>query len=133
LFCAADQPPPAAPRPAPPAADAASDRGPTAGSEAKPVKVTGVQRVNFPNGDSALVLNYETEIAIDDAAALREGVLQIWQRFRHDVEKAGVNGGVIRATYFEGTGLLRSGKGMGFVFARDAEGNWQLQESLPKQ
>ena len=91
----------------------------------KQVRITGIQRINFPKGDSALVLNYETDISIEDKQALGEEVSEIWQRFQKEVEKANLNTGVIRATHYEGTGMVRKGNGYGFVFVKGADGNWQ--------
>src|ERR1051326_7121303 len=80
----------------------------------KQIKVNGVGKMNFPNGDSALVMNYETEIPIEDKEALRKEVDEIWSVFQKAVEKAEVKAGVIRATHYEGSGLVRNGKGYGF-------------------
>jgi len=55
-------------------------------------------------------MNYETEIPIENKQALRKEVDEIWSIFRKDVEKAEVNAGVIRATHYEGSGLIRTGK-----------------------
>jgi hypothetical protein len=92
---------------------------------AKQFRVTGVGKVNFPNGDSALVLNYETDIPIEDRESLRKEVDRIWETFRNDVEKAQLKSGVIRATHYESTGLLRQGKGYGFVFTKGDDGKWR--------
>jgi hypothetical protein len=110
--------PPVAVIPTPPAAVPAAK---------KQLRATGVQKMNFPNGDSALILNYETDIPIDNKQALTAEVTAIWTEFQHDVEKAGVNTGVIRATHNETTGILSTGKGYGFVFKKDADGKWRLQ------
>jgi hypothetical protein len=101
-------------------------------SATKQVRVTGIQRMNFANGDSALVLNYETDIPIEDKPALRKEVDEIWQRFQKDVEKAGVNSGVIRATHYENTGIIRKGNGFGFIFVKGTDGKWQLQDDKKK-
>jgi hypothetical protein len=84
--------------------------------------------MDFPNGDSALVLNYDTDIPIEDKAALRKEVDEIWQRFPKDVEKAGVDSGVIRATHYENSGFMRKGNGYGFVFVKGSDGKWQLDD-----
>lgn len=94
----------------------------------KQIKVNGVGKMNFPNGDSALVLNYETEIPIENKEALRKEVAEIWSVFQKDVEKAEVKDGVIRATHYEGSGLVRNGKGYGFVFRKSDDGKWRLHE-----
>src|SRR5215510_1341012 len=92
----------------------------------KQIKVNGVGKMDFPNGDSALVMNYETEIPVENKEALRKEVDEIWSVFQKDVEKAEVKAGVIRATHYEGSGLVRDGKGFGFVFVKGDEGKWHL-------
>ena len=90
----------------------------------KEIKVTGVGRMDFPNSDAALVMNYLTDISIDDKEALRKEVDEIWSVFQKDVENAKLKAGVIRATHVEGSGLIKSGKGYGFVFAKRDDGKW---------
>ena len=51
----------------------------------------------------------------------------IRQQIRADVEKAGASAGVIRATHYEGSGMVRDGKGYGFVYAKGDDGKWRLQ------
>jgi hypothetical protein len=94
----------------------------------KQIKVNSVGKMNFPNGESALVMNYETEIPIEDKESLRKEVDEIWSVFQKDVEKAGVKAGVIRATHYEGSGLVRNGKGYGFVHVKGDDDKWQLLE-----
>ena len=94
----------------------------------KRIKVSGVGEMNVSHGGSALVMSYETEIPIENLEALRDEVNEIWGVFQADVEKAGANAGVIRATHYEGSGLVRNGKGYGFVYAKGADGRWHLQE-----
>lgn len=90
----------------------------------KEIKVTGVGKMDFPNSDPALVMNYLTDISIDDKAALRKEVDEIWSVFQRDVENAKLKAGVIRATHLEGSGLVSSGKGYGFVFMKHDDGKW---------
>jgi hypothetical protein len=98
----------------------------------KQITVTGVGRIDFPNSDSALVMNYETEIPIEDKVALRKEVDEIWNVFQKDVEAAQLKAGVIRATHVEGTGFVKSGKGYGFVFAKRDDGRWHALEDDQK-
>jgi hypothetical protein len=90
----------------------------------KEIKVTGMGKMDFPNSGSALVLNYQTDISIDDKVRLRQEVDEIWGAFQKDVENANLKAGVIRATYVQGTGLVKSGQGYGFVFAKRDDGKW---------
>jgi len=90
----------------------------------KEIKVTGGGRMDFPNSDPALVMDYLTDISIDDKDALRQEVNEIWDVFRKDVENAKLKAGVIRATYVAGNGLVKSGKSYGFVFVKRDDGKW---------
>jgi hypothetical protein len=98
----------------------------------KQVKITGMKKMDFANSDPALVLNYQTEIPIDDRVALRKEVDEIWGVFQRDVEAANLKGGVIRATHLEGSGLVRNGKGYGFVFVKREDGTWHCLEDDKK-
>ena len=90
----------------------------------KEIKVTGMAKMDFPNSDPALVLNYLTDISIDDKVALRKEVDEVWSMFQKDVENAKLKAGVIRATHVEGSGFVKSGQGYGFVFVKRDDGNW---------
>jgi len=94
----------------------------------KEIKVTGMVKMNFPNSDPALVLNYLTDIPIEDRAALRKEIDEVWSVFQVDVEKAKLNAGVIRVTHMEGSGLVKSGKGYGYVFVKRDDGQWHCTE-----
>jgi hypothetical protein len=97
-------------------------------SSGKQVKVSGVAQMNFPHGPSALVLNYETDISIEDRKTLRREVDEIWKVFQKDVEQAQLKVGIIRATYYAGSSAVRSGKGYGFVFEKREDGEWHCLE-----
>lgn len=101
----------------------------TAQPATNPVKITGVQKMNFPDGDSALVLNYETEVRIEDKQSLTAEANAIWVDFQKEVEKAQVNTGILRATHNETSfGIFSTGSGYGFIFKKDANGEWALQD-----
>lgn len=99
----------------------------------KEIKINNISKVDFPNGDSALVMNYETDISIDDMENLRKEIDEVWSIFKNDVEQAGLKAGVIRATHLEGTGIIRNGKVYGFVFTKNKQGKWQLKENLKEK
>jgi hypothetical protein len=90
----------------------------------KQINITGIGPMSFPQGGDALVMNCETDISIDDIAALRKQADEIWEIFRKDVENAGMKNGVIRMVHNEGSGLITTGKGYGFVFQKDIDGKW---------
>jgi hypothetical protein len=94
----------------------------------KQIKITGRGRMHFTKGPDALVMNYETDIPIDDKVALRKEVDEIWTLFKIDVERAGLTNAAIRVTHPEGSGLITHAKGYGFVFEKRADGNWHCLE-----
>ena len=90
----------------------------------KEIKITGMGKMDFPNSEPALVMNYLTDISIDNKVALRKEVDEIWGVFQKDVENANLKAGVIRATHVEGSGFVKSGQGYGFVFVKRDDGKW---------
>ena len=94
----------------------------------KEIKISSLNKMDFPNSDSALVMNYLTDISIDDKPALRKEVDEVWSVFQTDVENAHLKSGVIRATHVEGNGLIKSGNGYGFVFVKREDGKWHCLE-----
>ena len=93
---------------------------------------TSVRKMDFPNRESAMVLEYETSIAISNTVPLRKEVDWIWEAFRVDVENAKLTNGVIRVTHPEGTGLVTHSKGYGFVFTKRDDGKWHCLEDEKK-
>jgi hypothetical protein len=98
----------------------------------KEIRVNSISKMSFPKGGPALVMNYETDIPIENKEALRKEVNEIWSVFQKDVEKAQVEGAAIRATHYEGSGLVRQGKGYGFVYTKGPDGQWRLLEDDKK-
>ena len=98
----------------------------------KQITVTGVVSMHFPNGETALVIACDTDIAIDDSVALRKEVDEIWGLFKKDVEGAKLTNGVIRMVYPESGGLITHSKGYGFVFTKSADGLWHCLQDEKK-
>ena len=90
----------------------------------KEIKIKLIIKTDFPNSDPALLMDYLTEIPIDDKAALRKEIDEIWSVFQADVENARLKAGVIRATHNEGFGFFKSSKGYGYVFVKRDDGQW---------
>src|SRR4030095_17173793 len=92
------------------------------------IKVTSVVKMDFPQSGSALVMNYLTDISVDEKQALREEVDEIWTSFQKDVENANLKAGLIRATHLERNGFLQNGKGYGYVFIKRDDNQWHCLE-----
>jgi hypothetical protein len=99
----------------------------------KQIKVNSVGKMDFTDGGSALVMNYETEIPIKDKERLRKEADEIWSVFRKDVEKAELKAAAIRATHYEGSGAVRDGEGYGFVYVKGDDGKWHLLDDEKEQ
>jgi len=96
------------------------------------ISPTSIRKMDFPNSDSALVMEYQTDIPIDKVEALRSEVNWIWEAFAVDVENAGLKSGVIRAVHPNGTGLVSTSQGYGFVFVKRDDGKWHCLQDEKK-
>ncbi|MGB7208091.1 MAG: hypothetical protein WBD27_05465 [Pyrinomonadaceae bacterium] len=88
--------------------------------------------MDFPKGDPALVMMYETEIPIEHKSKLRKEVDEIWRVFRKDVEASNFKAGAIRAANHESDGYVRTGNGYGFVFIKQEDGSWYCIDDKEK-
>lgn len=66
----------------------------------KKVKVIAVGQINFSNDRPALMLKYQTDLKISDAAELRKEVEEIWGMFKADVERAKLTNAMSALTKF---------------------------------
>ena len=90
------------------------------------VKVLGVGKMFFTKGDAALMLKYQTDLSLDDRAALHREVLAIWDVFRQDVEQAGLKGAIVSANERPVSHLFwSSNRSFNFVFERAEDGTWR--------
>jgi len=96
----------------------------------KEIKIIGVTKAFFTEGDPALILAYETDLPLDDVAALRKEVLEIWPTFKINVEQSGLNTGGIQARKTTKTSAFTSSaKNYGFIFTKNYSGEWVLNEN----
>ena len=93
----------------------------------KEIKITSIVKMDFPNSGPALVLNYITDVPIDDMTALLKEVDEVWSVFQVDVERENLKAAAIRATHMEGS-FIKTGKGYGFVFVKREDGLWHRLE-----
>src|SRR5689334_4035755 len=83
---------------------------------------TGLWR--FQNGETSLVLTYQTPFKVTDTASLRAEVEDIWTTFRIDAENAQLHSAIISAVEVPSGFVLRSSEGRDFVFERSPDGAW---------
>jgi len=90
----------------------------------KQVKVINISKMFFSQGDTALILDYQTDIPLKDKAALDKEVDEIWSAFRKDVEKANLKSGVIRANEASKGTFIQTKNQFGYVFSKTEDGSW---------
>ena len=93
----------------------------------KTVQILGVGPMQSTQGWSALLLDYRTEIPLEDVPTLRKEADEIWNRFVFDVERAGYKTAFISA-HGPTTGLIvKTGKTYKFLFEKK-DGAWRTLE-----
>ena len=91
------------------------------------IKVVSVTKMFFTKGDPALMLSYQTDLAIDDLDGLRREAEEIWPIFRVDVERAQVKGAIISARDAP-TGLfIKKNRVHNFIIVKNADNSWHFQ------
>jgi hypothetical protein len=98
----------------------------------KQIRILSVIPAYFPKGPPTLIMNCETDIRIEDKAALRKEVDEIWEIFRNDVESAHMTMAAIRISHNEVPGFITAGEGYGFVYEKRADGKWYCLDDNKK-
>jgi hypothetical protein len=88
------------------------------------IVVNDVNKMDFPSGPSALVLNYTTTVPIESKKDLRAEVDEIWSLFVKDVENENLEAAALRP--------VNGSKGYGFVFQKRGDGSWYCLDDEKK-
>ena len=93
----------------------------------KEVKVLGVGKIFFTQDEPALMLKYQTAMSLDDKFSLqKEEVDEIWDSFKPDVDKAGLQNAIISANEAPKGRFIRHNRSYNFVFKKSNDGTWKL-------
>ncbi len=96
----------------------------------KEVKIIGVTKAYFTEGDTALILAYETDLSLEDKGELLREAKEIWPTFRVNVEQYGLNAAAIQATKTTKTSPFTStAKQYTFVYTKNSSGQWELGDN----
>jgi hypothetical protein len=93
----------------------------------KEIRVLQISTVHFSADTPAWMVRYETAMSLDDRK-LRDEVQEVWERYRDDVEGAGLQTAIIIATGPAPKTLLAHIKQRNFVMKRQPDGNWQMSD-----
>jgi hypothetical protein len=95
------------------------------------VEILSRKPVRFSDAGSALLLDYQTDVNIDDTVALRVEVLELWPLVLRDVDALKERNAILRANAHR-RGLFIGNLGFwrvrryGFVFQRRTDGTWRI-------
>lgn len=92
----------------------------------KKVKVIAVGQINFSNDSPALMLKYQTDLKISDAAELRKEVEEIWGMFKADVERAKLTNAIVSANEVPHGLVVKTANAFNFVYKKSTDGRWEL-------
>ena len=90
------------------------------------LKILGLSEAKLEGDVAGLRLSYETDLALDDRAALYREVEAIWDEFRFSEVVAGKSVVLIKATTPEQSGWSRERRAVEYTFQLGPEGSWSL-------
>lgn len=93
----------------------------------KVVEILSVGPMLFAKGPSALGLQYQTKLSVDDVASLRKEVDEIWEHFVVDADRGKFEAAVIIANGPKTGFIIKTGKSRGFGFEK-RQGLWRTHE-----
>jgi hypothetical protein len=91
------------------------------------IKLLSMGRVYFANDSPALMLNYRTDIAIDDLPKLEQEVADIWSVFQVDADKSQLTSAFISAHETPkpiGLSFVTTDRSYNFGYRKSADGRW---------
>lgn len=94
----------------------------------KTVEILALGPMHFAKGPPALFLRYQSTLSLDDPAAARKEVDEIWQHLVVDADRGKFENAVIHANSPQTGFIIKTGKSYGFVFTR-VDGIWRTSES----
>ena len=87
-------------------------------------KLESISEIVRPNGETALLVSYRTDLDLADGRALESEIEAIWGYLRPEVENRGLQAAIIHASQWEKPSWKRHGRTAQYVIERSAEGNW---------
>jgi hypothetical protein len=88
------------------------------------IHVLAVGRIFFSGDTPALMLKYQTDIALNDKPSLDREVDDIWGSFQTDVEKAGLVNAIVSANEKPTGFIITRNKSYNYVYRHSADGKW---------
>lgn len=93
----------------------------------KEIKVVGTGKMYFSNDEAAMSLKYITDLPMNDEAALKAEVMEIWDVFRPSVEKEGLKRALITAQAPSKGFIITVNTSRGYAFRKNPSGQWNME------
>jgi len=97
---------------------------PQALTSGRTIRVISVGQMHFQKSGPALVLSYQTDLKIDQAAELRREVTEVWRDFRKEAERSKMAAAIIMVNEVPTGRFIQQGRSYNFVFERKPDGTW---------
>jgi hypothetical protein len=88
------------------------------------VKILSVSKVEYSKGVMAVMVRYQTNLSIDERAALQQEVDDFWKIAVKDVEHFGFNEAIVSSNEVHKTMFLTSSRTLNFIFEKGPDGKW---------
>jgi hypothetical protein len=94
-------------------------------------KLESLDEVLRPDGQSALLLRYRTDLELSDAGALEGEIEDVWQYLRPLVEARGLRVAVIWAAHWGPPSWERRGAAVQYIVEQSSNGSWAARPDSP--
>jgi len=95
-------------------------------SSGKAFKIVGVSKVTSDEYPPTIIIQYETDLIVENTPELRNQVQEIWQVVKKDVESEHYNRAIISALNHKKILLYESNKYWNYVFQKVDSADWSL-------
>ena len=92
------------------------------------IKVLSLTTMNFPSEPPALMLKYQTDVPIDDVAALQAEANEVMDILKIDAERAHLTRAVVSANDEPKGIIIKQGKSHNFLYEKQTDGTWATHE-----
>lgn len=92
----------------------------------KQVKVLSSHPWTFRDGQTSMMLEYETDLKISDSVALRKEVQELWVFFRQELDLTEFTSAIIGAHEAPSGFIVTHSKAFNYVFTKRKDGFWDM-------
>ncbi len=96
------------------------------------IKIAGTGQIDFPNGKTAWVVRYYTDLNLTDTVKLQDEALEVWNAFRNEADKSQLNFALVSANEMPTTTIPKN-RSSNYLFKKEPNGDWTLtHDPMPR-